>query len=53
MAITRPEPTEEYLAELMDDCTAMIVRNFELETPEQRAALAEHLANVGMKLGEA
>jgi len=30
-----------------------IVRNFELETPEQRAALAEHLANVGMKLGEA
>jgi hypothetical protein len=35
MAITRREPTEEYLAELMDDCTAMIVGNFELENPEQ------------------
>lgn len=37
----------------MDNCTAMIVRNFELENAEQRAALAEHLANMGMKLGEA
>ena len=53
MAITRPEPTEEYLAELMDDCTAMILRRFELEKPEERTALAEHLARVGMKLGEA
>lgn len=53
MAITRPEPSEEYLAELMDDCTVIIVRSFELEDPEQRAALAEHLARVGMKLGEA